>query len=108
MHLCYSLSAGIRQLQLILFKVALILGVEIHVNLEFVKVLEPPEDQENQSIVYHNVFLFTVTSFYVRHYMKSFKVFEFCLKKWEGFSLLIELGLLYAVICIVSIIVTEH
>nr|XP_047926052.1 F-actin-monooxygenase MICAL2 isoform X4 [Anser cygnoides] len=40
---------SIRQLQLILFKVALILGVEIHVNLEFVKVLEPPEDQENQS-----------------------------------------------------------
>ncbi|NWV31153.1 MICA2 monooxygenase, partial [Grantiella picta] len=41
---------SIRQLQLILFKVALILGVEIHVNLEFVKVLEPPEDQENQSM----------------------------------------------------------
>ncbi|XP_009863839.1 PREDICTED: protein-methionine sulfoxide oxidase MICAL2 isoform X1 [Apaloderma vittatum] len=41
---------SIRQLQLILFKVALILGVEIHVNLEFVKVLEPPEDQENQKI----------------------------------------------------------
>uniref|UniRef100_A0A8B9WNN0 F-actin monooxygenase n=1 Tax=Bos mutus grunniens TaxID=30521 RepID=A0A8B9WNN0_BOSMU len=39
---------SIRQLQLILFKVALILGVEIHVNVEFVKVLEPPEDQENQ------------------------------------------------------------
>lgn len=43
--------SGIRQLQLILFKVALILGVEIHVNVEFVKVLEPPEDQENQSTV---------------------------------------------------------
>lgn len=42
---------GIRQLQLILFKVALMLGVEIHVNLEFVKVLEPPEDQENQSTI---------------------------------------------------------
>lgn len=27
------------------------LGVEIHVNVEFVKVLEPPEDQENQSMV---------------------------------------------------------
>lgn len=27
------------------------LGVEIHVNVEFVKVLEPPEDQENQSTV---------------------------------------------------------
>ncbi|XP_043828431.1 F-actin-monooxygenase MICAL2 isoform X1 [Dromiciops gliroides] len=41
---------SIRQLQLILFKVALLLGVEIHVNVEFVKVLEPPEDQENQKI----------------------------------------------------------
>nr|XP_020857530.1 F-actin-methionine sulfoxide oxidase MICAL2 isoform X3 [Phascolarctos cinereus] len=41
---------SIRQLQLILFKVALMLGVEIHVNVEFVKVLEPPEDQENQKI----------------------------------------------------------
>ncbi|XP_074853473.1 F-actin-monooxygenase MICAL2 isoform X7 [Carettochelys insculpta] len=39
---------SIRQLQLILFKVALMLGVEIHVNVEFVRVLEPPEDQENQ------------------------------------------------------------
>lgn len=46
-----SFLTGIRQLQLILFKVALILGVEIHVNVEFVKVLEPPEDQENQSTV---------------------------------------------------------
>ncbi|XP_016278921.2 F-actin-monooxygenase MICAL2 isoform X6 [Monodelphis domestica] len=41
---------SIRQLQLILFKVALMLGVEIHVNIEFVKVLEPPEDQENQKV----------------------------------------------------------
>ncbi|XP_067396943.1 F-actin-monooxygenase MICAL2 isoform X12 [Emydura macquarii macquarii] len=39
---------SIRQLQLILFKVALLLGIEIHVNVDFVKVLEPPEDQENQ------------------------------------------------------------
>uniref|UniRef100_K7FU13 F-actin monooxygenase n=1 Tax=Pelodiscus sinensis TaxID=13735 RepID=K7FU13_PELSI len=39
---------SIQQLQLILFKVALLLGIEIHVNVEFVKVLEPPEDQENQ------------------------------------------------------------
>lgn len=38
------------------------LGVEIHVNLEFVKVLEPPEDQENQSMVYHNVILYRGTS----------------------------------------------
>ncbi|XP_042197582.1 F-actin-monooxygenase MICAL2 isoform X8 [Callorhinchus milii] len=41
---------SIRQLQLILTKVALLLGVEIHVNVEFVQLLEPPEDQENQRI----------------------------------------------------------
>lgn len=102
------LSTGIRQLQLILFKVALILGVEIHVNLEFVKVLEPPEDQENQSIVSHHVVLFAVTSFYVRHYVKSFKVVEFCLKKWEFFARLTQLDLLHVVIGMISIIVTEH
>ncbi|NXK54310.1 MICA2 monooxygenase, partial [Chauna torquata] len=48
---------SIRQLQLILFKVALMLGVEIHVNLEFVKVLEPPEDQENQKVGWRAEFL---------------------------------------------------
>ncbi|XP_033909785.3 F-actin-monooxygenase MICAL2-like isoform X8 [Acipenser ruthenus] len=39
---------SIQQLQLMLVKVALIVGVEFHVNVEFVKLLEPPEDQENQ------------------------------------------------------------
>ncbi|XP_041052876.1 F-actin-monooxygenase MICAL2 isoform X2 [Carcharodon carcharias] len=39
---------SIRQLQLILVKVALLLGVEIQVNVEFVQLLEPPEDQETQ------------------------------------------------------------
>ncbi|XP_048215372.1 F-actin-monooxygenase MICAL2 isoform X2 [Perognathus longimembris pacificus] len=48
---------SIRQLQLILFKVALMLGVEIHVNVEFVKVVEPPEDQENQKIGWRAEFL---------------------------------------------------
>ncbi|XP_064192918.1 F-actin-monooxygenase mical2b isoform X3 [Anguilla rostrata] len=38
---------SIRQLQLMLLKVALILAVEVHVGVEFVKLLEP-EDQENQ------------------------------------------------------------
>jgi len=33
------------------------LGVEIHVNVEFVKVLEPPEDQENQKIGWRAEFL---------------------------------------------------
>ncbi|XP_043979606.1 protein-methionine sulfoxide oxidase mical2b isoform X2 [Gambusia affinis] len=36
---------SIRQLQLMLLKVSLILGVEIHVNVEFVKLLEPLEQQ---------------------------------------------------------------
>ncbi|XP_047248896.1 F-actin-monooxygenase mical2b isoform X4 [Girardinichthys multiradiatus] len=36
---------SIRKLQLMLLKVSLILGVEIHVNVEFVKLLEPPEQQ---------------------------------------------------------------
>ncbi|KAM9312985.1 F-actin-monooxygenase MICAL3 [Gastrophryne carolinensis] len=39
---------SIRQLQLILLKVSLILGIEIHVNVEFQGLSEPPEDQENE------------------------------------------------------------
>ncbi|XP_048869156.1 protein-methionine sulfoxide oxidase mical3a-like isoform X21 [Brienomyrus brachyistius] len=41
---------SIRQLQLILLKVALLLGIEIHVNVEFKGLVEPPEDQENERI----------------------------------------------------------
>lgn len=48
MRLCL---AGIQQLQLILLKVALIVAVEFHINVEFVKLLEPPEDQENEGVV---------------------------------------------------------
>lgn len=32
-----------------LLKMALILGIEIHVNVEFKGLIEPPEDQENES-----------------------------------------------------------
>uniref|UniRef100_A0AAY5EBX0 F-actin monooxygenase n=1 Tax=Electrophorus electricus TaxID=8005 RepID=A0AAY5EBX0_ELEEL len=39
---------SIRQLQLLLLKIALLLGVEFHINVEFVRLLEPPEDQENE------------------------------------------------------------
>ncbi|XP_048118174.1 F-actin-monooxygenase MICAL2 isoform X7 [Alosa alosa] len=39
---------SIRQLQLMLLKIALLVAVEFHVNVEFVKLLEPPEDQENE------------------------------------------------------------
>ncbi|XP_026124233.1 F-actin-monooxygenase MICAL2 isoform X12 [Carassius auratus] len=39
---------SIRQLQLMLLKIALLLGVEFHVNVEFIKLVEPPEDQENE------------------------------------------------------------
>ncbi|XP_053487378.1 F-actin-monooxygenase mical2b isoform X3 [Ictalurus furcatus] len=38
---------SIRQLQLILLKVSLIVGVEVHLNVEFLKLREPPEEQGN-------------------------------------------------------------
>ncbi|XP_053772625.1 F-actin-monooxygenase MICAL3 isoform X2 [Desmodus rotundus] len=41
---------SIRQLQLILLKVALILGIEIHVNVEFQGLVQPPADQDNERI----------------------------------------------------------
>ncbi|XP_057691566.1 protein-methionine sulfoxide oxidase mical3a isoform X11 [Corythoichthys intestinalis] len=41
---------SIRQLQLMLLKVALLLGIEIHVNVEFKALIEPPEDQESERI----------------------------------------------------------
>uniref|UniRef100_A0A665TAI5 F-actin monooxygenase n=1 Tax=Echeneis naucrates TaxID=173247 RepID=A0A665TAI5_ECHNA len=40
---------SIRQLQLMLLKVSLILGVEIHVNVEFVELVEPPAEQGDDS-----------------------------------------------------------
>lgn len=49
-HLLFlSVCTGIRQLQLVLLKVALLLGVEVHVNVEFKKLVEPPEGQEDNS-----------------------------------------------------------
>ncbi|XP_026084641.1 protein-methionine sulfoxide oxidase mical3b-like isoform X6 [Carassius auratus] len=39
---------SIRQLQLMLLKVALLLGVEVHVNVEFKHLVEPPEDQKKR------------------------------------------------------------
>uniref|UniRef100_A0A671UC59 F-actin monooxygenase n=1 Tax=Sparus aurata TaxID=8175 RepID=A0A671UC59_SPAAU len=41
---------SIRQLQLVLLKVALLLGVEVHVNVEFKNLVEPPEDQLRQKV----------------------------------------------------------
>ncbi|CAN7995530.1 unnamed protein product [Ixodes hexagonus] len=41
---------SIRQLQLILLKVALLLGVEVHENVTFKDLLEPPEDQSQERI----------------------------------------------------------
>uniref|UniRef100_UPI0037E80E05 protein-methionine sulfoxide oxidase mical3a isoform X1 n=1 Tax=Semicossyphus pulcher TaxID=241346 RepID=UPI0037E80E05 len=41
---------SIRQLQLMLLKVSLLLGIEIHVNVEFKGLIEPPEDQETERI----------------------------------------------------------
>ncbi|XP_077372490.1 F-actin-monooxygenase mical2b isoform X2 [Festucalex cinctus] len=40
---------SIRQLQLMLLKICLILGVEVHVNVEFIKLVEPPEEQTDDS-----------------------------------------------------------
>ncbi|XP_041416931.1 F-actin-monooxygenase mical2-like isoform X2 [Xenopus laevis] len=48
---------SIWQLQLMLFKVALLHGIEIHVNVEFMKLLEPLEDQENQKTGWRAEFL---------------------------------------------------
>lgn len=42
-------AVGIRQLQLMLLKMSLLLGIEIHVNVEFKGLIEPPEDQETES-----------------------------------------------------------
>lgn len=40
---------SIRQLQCILLKVALILGVEFHENVSFDLLLSPPENQDSES-----------------------------------------------------------
>ncbi|XP_061138575.1 F-actin-monooxygenase mical2b isoform X2 [Syngnathus typhle] len=40
---------SIRQLQLMLLKICLILGIEVHVNVEFIKLVEPPEEQTDDS-----------------------------------------------------------
>ncbi|KAL0962679.1 hypothetical protein UPYG_G00343890 [Umbra pygmaea] len=41
---------SIRQLQLVLLKVALLLGVEVHVNVEFKGLVEPSENKEKQKL----------------------------------------------------------
>nr|XP_061809623.1 F-actin-monooxygenase MICAL3-like [Nerophis lumbriciformis] len=41
---------SIRQLQLVLLKVALLLGAEVHVNVEFKRVVEPPTDQGSSEV----------------------------------------------------------
>ncbi|XP_041636593.1 F-actin-monooxygenase MICAL3-like [Cheilinus undulatus] len=41
---------SIRQLQLVLLKVALLLGVEVHVNVEFKRLVEPPQDQRRRKV----------------------------------------------------------
>lgn len=47
-HYTVVFPAGIRQLQCILMKVALLLGVEVHVNVAFEELIEPPEDQSSR------------------------------------------------------------
>ncbi|KAM6895662.1 protein-methionine sulfoxide oxidase mical3b [Xenentodon cancila] len=41
---------SIRQLQLVLLKVALLLGAEVHVNVEFKQLMEPPKDQHRRKV----------------------------------------------------------
>lgn len=41
---------SIQQLQLVLLKVALLVAVEFHINTEFVKLLEPPDNQEHKGV----------------------------------------------------------
>ncbi|XP_069001544.1 protein-methionine sulfoxide oxidase mical3b isoform X2 [Embiotoca jacksoni] len=41
---------SIRQLQLVLLKVALLLGVEVHVKVEFKRLLEPLEEQQRHQV----------------------------------------------------------
>nr|XP_046235659.1 protein-methionine sulfoxide oxidase mical3b isoform X2 [Scatophagus argus] len=41
---------SIRQLQLLLLKVALLLGVEVHVGVEFKNLVEPPADQQRHKV----------------------------------------------------------
>lgn len=64
---CVS-TPGIRQLQLMLLKVSLILGVEVHVNVEFIKLLEPPaeqtEDSESVCVCVLMICLFVVVTFF--------------------------------------------
>lgn len=47
--LLFSYFLGIRQLQCILLKAALIFGVEVHNNVTFKNLIEPPEDQSKES-----------------------------------------------------------
>ncbi|CAG0918055.1 unnamed protein product, partial [Notodromas monacha] len=41
---------GIRQLQCILLKISLLVGIEVHENVAFVDLIEPPADQTNERI----------------------------------------------------------
>lgn len=63
--MCVCVLTGIQQLQLVLLKVALIVAVEFHINVEFVKLLEPPEDQENEGIHPHVHFKQSINSAFI-------------------------------------------
>ena len=49
--------SGIRTLQCILLKAALLLGVEVHPCVSFEGLREPPEDQENERMNYSKKYL---------------------------------------------------
>lgn len=52
----YGVCSGIRQLQLILLKVSLLLGVEVHTGVEFQGLIEP--SGENGTNICETSFLF--------------------------------------------------
>ncbi len=53
-------SPGIRQLQCILLKVALILGVEIYPNVTFINAIEPTSSQQGIMISFSRVYIFLI------------------------------------------------
>lgn len=68
---------SIRQLQCILIKVALLLGVELHTEVSFMRLLSPPskeESQESKNYLFSSlVFLITFFFFFRNRLARSFQ-----------------------------------
>lgn len=59
-YLC--VFAGIRQLQLILLKVSLLLGVEVHTGVEFQGLVEPSGENGTYAFFFCQLWLFLLDS----------------------------------------------